>query len=190
MPRLFTGLELPGDVRDALIDIEQPLTGASWIDAGDLHLTLRFFGDVSEETARDLADLLDTTAAGAFPLKIAGIGSFGAEPHSLYAAVEPNPALDALARAHDRIARGLGLPNAKRPWKPHVTLARLHHADPIKLARVLSEEALFALDPIFVHRYALFSSHPRTGGGPYVVEAHYPLRGGLGTGNDEDGNPW
>ena len=190
MPRLFTGLELPEDIRDSLIDIEQPLTGASWIDADDLHLTLRFFGDVSDEIARDLADLLETTPGDAFALKISRLGTFGTEPHSLYAAVEPNSALDSLARAHDRIARGFGLPNSKRPWKPHITLARLHHADPLKLARLLTGEAQFALDPIFIHRYALFSGRQRTGGGPYVVESHYPLRGGLGAGDDEDGNPW
>ena len=86
--------------------------------------------------------------------------------------------------------RTLKLPNPRHSWRPHITLARLHHADPVKLARLLSLEAGFALEPVFVHRFALFSARPRMGGGSYVVEALYPLRGGLGTGDDEDGNPW
>lgn len=190
MPRLFTGIELPEDMRDALLAVEQPIPGASWIDADDLHLTLRFFGDISSQQALDLADLLETTPADAFALKISGLATFGSEPHSLHAKVEPNVALESLAHAHDRIARSLKLPNARHHWKPHITLARLHDADPVKLARLLSQEEQFALEPVFVHRFALFSARPRTGGGPYVVEALYPLRGGLGAGDDEDGNPW
>lgn len=190
MPRLFTALEIPEDICDTLIDLERPIPGASWVDADDLHITLRFFGDVSDELAHDIADLLDTTPSDAFAMRIAGLGTFGAEPRLLYAGVEPSPALESLARAHDRIARSLGLPKDKRPWKPHITLARLKDADPRPLARVLAEGPGLTFDPIFVHRYALFSSRPKVGGGPYVAEAYYPLRGGLGAGDDEDGNPW
>jgi len=190
MPRLFTALEVPDEIRDALLDLEHPLPGASWIDADDLHVTLRFFGDLSDAVARDLADLLETSAADAFAMTIAGLGTFGTEPHTLYAGVAPNPALDSLARTHDRLARGLGLPASKHPFKPHITLARLHYPDPEKLARLLARGSALKFDPVFVHRYALFSARPRVGGGPYVAEAFYPLRGGLGAGEDEDGNPW
>ena len=190
MPRLFTGIELPEEIRDALSALEIAIPGADWIDADDLHLTLRFFGDVSASQAKDIADLIETAETDAFNLTISGLGTFGADPRSLYAGIETNPALEALARAHDRIARGVGLPNAKRPFKPHITLARLQYADPVKLARFMSLNATLALESIFVHRFALFSSRPKTGGGPYVVEAHFPLRGGLGIGEDEDGNPW
>lgn len=191
MPRLFAGLELPEDVADELSALEMPLPGVSWIDADNLHLTLRFFGDISDAQARDVKDLLETAQADAFNLTIAGLGTFGAEPHTLFASVETCPGLEALARACDRAARGAGLPPAKRPFKPHVTLARLQHADEVKLARFLSvTAATVRLEPIFMHRFALFSSRPRTGGGPYVVEDLYPLRGGLGIGEDEDGNPW
>ena len=51
MPRLFTGIELPEDIRDELGDLDQPLPGARWIDIDDLHLTLRFAGDVDNRTA-------------------------------------------------------------------------------------------------------------------------------------------
>jgi len=190
MPRLFTALEVPEEIRDALIDLERPIPGASWIDADDLHVTLRFFGDIPDATARDLSDLLETCVEDAFAMTIAGLGTFGSEPHTLYAAIEPNPALDALARSHDRIARGLRLPNPKRPFKAHISLARLNIADPLKLARLLAEGQALRFEPIFVHRYGLFSSRPRVGGGPYVAEAFYPLRGGLGAGDDPDGNPW
>ena len=190
MPRLFTAIEIPEAIREELSALEMPLAGASWLDEDDLHLTVRFFGDVSAGQARDVMDLLETSAADAFAVTIAGVGTFGAEPHSLYASVDATPGLDALARAHDRVARGAGLPNAKRPFKPHITLARLQYAEPLKLARFLTLNAGLAFEPFFVHRVGLFSARPRTGGGPYVLEEVYPLRGGLGAGDDEDGNPW
>jgi RNA 2',3'-cyclic 3'-phosphodiesterase len=190
MPRLFTGIEIPEEIRSELSALEMPIPGVDWIDEDNLHVTLRFFGDISDAQARDVTDLLQTMDADAFNLKIAGLGTFGTEPHTLYASVESNPGLEALARANERAARGAGLPAAKRPFKPHVTLARLRYADPVKLARLLSVHARVAFEPVFVHRFALFSSKPRTGGGPYVVEELYPLRGGLGAGEDEDGNPW
>jgi len=190
MPRLFAGLELPEDVRDELAALEMPLPGVSWVDIDNLHLTLRFFGDVSDAQARDVMDLLETAQADAFNLTIAGLGTFGAEPHTLFASVEPCAGLEALARACDRAARGAGLGPSKRPFRPHVTLARLQHADEVKLARFLSVNATIKFEPIFMHRFALFSSRPRTGGGPYVTEELYALRGGLGAGEDEDGNPW
>lgn len=51
MPRLFTGIELPEDLRDDLADMEQPLPGARWIDTDDMHITLRFVGDIDNRTA-------------------------------------------------------------------------------------------------------------------------------------------
>lgn len=190
MPRLFAALEVPEDVRDDLAALETPIAGAHWIDADDLHVTLRFFGDISDAQANDVLDLLDTMTADAFSLTIAGLGTFGTEPHSVFATVVPNPGLEALARACDRVARGAGLPPEKRPFRPHITLARLNHADPVALARFLSLNGGVKFEPVFVHRFGLFSSRPSRGGGPYVAEEFYPLRGGLGAGLDEDGNPW
>jgi RNA 2',3'-cyclic 3'-phosphodiesterase len=190
MPRLFTAIEIPDDIREELSALETPIQGANWIDEDDLHLTLRFFGDVSDSQSRDITDLLETLNADAFSLTIKGLGTFGAEPHTLYAAVEPSAALNALARAHDRVARGVGVSGLKHSFTPHVTLARLQYAEPPKLARFLAMNATLAFEPMFIHRFALMSARARTGGGPYVVEDVYPLRGGLGAGLDPDGNPW
>ena len=190
MPRLFTGIELPEEIREELSALERPFPGANWVDEDDLHLTLRFFGDIRDSQVHDVKDLLQTLNADAFNLMIRGLGTFGTQPHTLFADVVTNPGLEALARGNDKAARGAGLPAAKRPFKAHVTLARLQYPDPVKLARFLSVNAGLAFEPVFIHRFALFSSKPRTGGGPYVIEELYPLRGGLGAGEDEDGKPW
>jgi RNA 2',3'-cyclic 3'-phosphodiesterase len=171
MPRLFTAIELPEDVQDLLADLEQPLPGAKWVDTDNLHLTLRFFGDVNGGVMRELEAELNGV--------VTGLGVFGGDdPKVLWAGISADSSLDALARAHERAARNAGLPPEKRPFKPHVTLARLRGASPAQLASFLSQHGLFKTEPFFVSRAVLLSSKPLVGGGPYVIEATYPLRGG------------
>ena len=102
----------------------------------------------------------------------------GNDPNSIWAGVEASPELDALARANERAARARGLPPEARPFKPHVTLARLRSASPDQVARILGRIGAFRSEPFLVGRFVLFSSRPKVGGGPYVVEEAFPLRGG------------
>lgn len=187
MPRLFTAIELPEDVQNLLADLEQPLPGAKWVETDDLHLTLRFFGDVHGGIARDLMAELETVDTDAFEIHLTGLGVFGGDdPKVLWAGISPCPALDALARAHERAARNAGLPPEKRPFKPHVTLARLRGATPSQVANFLSQHGMFKTEPLFIGRAVLLSSKPLVGGGPYVIEATYPLRGGYDGDWEED----
>lgn len=178
MPRLFTGIELPEHVRDLLLDVQVPLAGARWIEADDLHLTLRFAGDIDKRTAHEFADALARIEEPAFPAAIAGLGTFGGNrPKSLWAGLKAGPELDALAAANERAARNAGLPPEKRNFKAHVTLARLNNTRPEEIARVLELFGGLMSESFLIDRFALFSSKPLTGGGPYVVEEEFRLRG-------------
>lgn len=179
MPRLFAGIELPEEIRDHLSDLARPVPGAKWVDDDDLHITLRFAGDIDGRVARDFTDLLAEIEVDAFELRLEGLGTFGGnDPRTIWAGVSPNPALDALARACDRAARHAGLPAEAKPFRAHVTLARLRNAPPEIVARTLQQIGAFRTEPFAVKEFVLFSSRPKVGGGPYVVEATYPLRGG------------
>lgn len=178
MPRLFTAIPLPEDIRDELMDFETPLAGAHWVDADDYHLTLRFAGDIENPVAREFADNLAMIEADAFELRLAGTGAFGGkEPRLIYAGVASCEALDALARANDRAARNAGIPPPKRPFKAHVTLARLKYASPEGIAKFLSRFGAYRSRSFTVSRFDLMSSRPQTGGGPYAIEESFPLRG-------------
>ena len=63
MPRLFSGLELPSDVRAQLASLKAPLPGVRWIEEENLHLTLRFFGDVNNSAAHEIVHALTAEAA-------------------------------------------------------------------------------------------------------------------------------
>ncbi len=178
MPRLFTGIALPEAIRDQLSDLEAPLPGCRWIELDNLHLTLRFAGDVDNGTARDFSDMLAGISVDSFLLRLSGLGTFGGkDPHTLYAGVMPNPLLESLARSNERAAVAAGLPPAGRNFKPHVTLARLNRPNKDVLARYLGRHGAFCSSAFFVTEFDLFSARPHTGGGPYVSEETFSLLG-------------
>jgi RNA 2',3'-cyclic 3'-phosphodiesterase len=176
MPRLFTAIDLPPDVKMRLSLLRAPLAGARWIPTDNLHVTLRFFGDMPGHLARDLQAELDDVSSEPFDLVIKGCGAFGGrQPTTLYVNVEPAPELMALARAHDRIARRLGLPDAQYTFHPHITLARLRNVSSMDVAHVLEAHARFTLPALPIDSFQLLSSKPNTGGGPYGLEGNYPF---------------
>ena len=189
MPRLFTAVELPEALRERLSNLEAPLPGARWVHEDNLHITLRFAGDIDNRIADEFASALAGIEQDPFSLRLTGLGAFGGnDPRVLYANVAPSAALDAMARAHERAARNAGLPAEGRTFKGHVTLARLRHARPDTVARFLQRHGAFRSEPFAVTRFVLLSSRPKTGGGPYVEEEVFPLgRGGLASTGGVDG---
>lgn len=157
--------------------LKAPLPGAKWVDEENLHLTLRFAGDIDIPQATEFDDALSKIECQPFELHLQGLGIFGAKsPTSLWVAVAPNPALSELARLHEKAARAAGLPPEKRKFAAHVTIARFKHTRPEAVARFLTRNGGFSAPPFQVESFALFSARPRTGGGPYVAEQIYPLR--------------
>jgi RNA 2',3'-cyclic 3'-phosphodiesterase len=178
MPRLFTAIEIPEQLRVRLSLIRAPLDGAKWVAAENMHITLRFAGDIDGRTADELADLLADATAAPFTVRIAGTGAFGGrDPRVLWAGVEAGPELDALYRANERAARSAGLEPDPRNFTPHVTLARMRGVRQAAVARFLEENGDLSLEPFMVTRFVLLSARPGSGGGPYGVEAEYPLEG-------------
>lgn len=188
MPRLFTAIEIPEMLRMRLSLLRAPLSGAKWVEPENMHLTLRFAGDIDGRTADEFADLLAEANGGPFQVAIAGAGTFGGrDPRVLWAGVEATPELDALYRANERAARSAGLEPDPRDFRPHVTLARMRGVRQGAVARFLGENGDLRLEPFTVTRFVLLSARPGSGGPPYAVEAAYPLDGGEG---DEEGERW
>jgi 2'-5' RNA ligase len=176
MPRLFTGLEVPPDVAQALSMLRGGLPGARWIDPENYHVTLRFIGDVDDSIAHEVASLLGRVKRNAFEIRLDGITSFGSKkPRAVVATVAPSPALIEAQAEQERLMQRIGLEPEGRKYTPHVSLARLRDASVRDVAEYLSARGLFRLLPFKVSRFVLFSSRASIGGGPYVVEASYPL---------------
>ncbi len=151
------------------------LPGARWIDPENYHLTLRFIGDIDDALAEEIASLLDQVARPRFALRIDGLDSFGGNrPRAVVAAVAPVAELVELQAEHERIMQRVGL-QPERKYRPHVTLARLRDTSSRQVAEFLSLKQPFRSPSFSVSRFVLYSSRASVGGGPYVVEAEYPL---------------
>ena len=176
MPRLFTGVEIPSDIGQALSTLRGGLPGARWIDPENYHLTLRFIGDVDDATAHEVASLLGRVKRGAFDLHMEGLTSFGGrKPRAVVANISQTQALLDVQAEQERLMQRIGLEPEGRKFTPHVTLARLRESTSRDVADYLAARGYFRTSPFKVSRFVLFSSRNSVGGGPYVVEASYPL---------------
>ncbi len=176
MPRLFTGLEIPAALGKSLSLLRGGLPGARWIDPENYHLTLRFIGDVDDEVAHEIAWLLGKVRRKRFRIA-ARRAAIVRRPQATRdrGAVAPSPAVMELQAEHERLMQRVGLDPEGRKYTPHVTLARLRDSSSFEVAEYLSARAAFRSLPFTVSRFVLFSSRASVGGGPYVVEAAYPL---------------
>src|ERR1700690_837254 len=176
MPRLFTGVEIPSDIGQSLAMLRGGLPGARWITPDNYHLTLRFIGDVDDVIAHEVASLLSRIKRGAFDLHFEGLTSFGGrKPRAVVATVAPAQALLDTQAEQERLMQRIGLEPEGRKYTPHVTLARLRDSSSRDVAEFLAARGYFRTAPFKVSRFVLFSSRASVGGGPYVVEASYPL---------------
>src|SRR5450830_1627048 len=176
MPRLFTGVEIPSDIGQALGMLRGGLPGARWITPENYHLTLRFIGDVDDVIAHEVASLLGRVKRGAFELRFDGLTSFGGrKPRAVVAVVSPDAPLVDVQAEQERLLQRMGLEPEGRKFIPHVTVARLRDSSSQQVANYLAMRGYFRT-PIFrVQRIILYSARPGTGGAPYVKEAVYPL---------------
>jgi 2'-5' RNA ligase len=176
MPRLFTGLDIPDTVSSRLISVRGGLSGARWITPDHYHVTLRFIGDIDDQMARDVFAILARVSRQSIPITVEGIAAFGGDrPRALVARIAPTPALMELQAEHERLMRRVGLPPEPRKYTPHITLARLRDTSPFELANFLSAVGHWPSMRFTAEAFNVFSSRASTGGGPYVVEASYPL---------------
>src|ERR1700761_5093781 len=111
MIRLFAALPMPEAISQALARRQRGIEAARWSPPGNLHLTLRFFGDIREDLARDLDAELLGVRGRPFEIVLSGVGAFGEGPdaHVAWAGVEPSEPLAQLARACEAAARRAGL---------------------------------------------------------------------------------
>lgn len=179
--RLFAALALPDDITERLLALMKGVPGAKWRPRENLHLTLRFFGDVQEPVADELDAELAAIAERTppFELQLKGAGFFGKDdPHTLWAGVRESAALTKLAADCERVARRAGLKPETRKFAPHVTLAYLGVTEVARVHGFESRLGLFETRAFPVESVGLYSSFTRKSAPSlYRLEADYPLIG-------------
>ena len=177
MIRLFAALALPDAVLDSLFALEYGVPGARWASREQLHLTLRFIGEVDGRDAAAIDDALAAISAPRFILELKGVGEFGGKnPRALWAGIEPNEALVHLQRKIETALQRIGLEAETRKFTPHVTLARLRASPPGRMLDFLTDHALYRSGAFEVGAFTLFSSVLTSDGSHYTPERVYALQ--------------
>jgi 2'-5' RNA ligase len=175
--RLFVALGVPPDAADALASLAGGVPGARWSPPENLHITLRFAGEIAESLAEDLDSALSAVSVPTFEITLAGVGAFGDDltPHTLWAGVVASDVLTRLRGRCETAARRAGLKPDTRAWKPHVTLAYLSGAEPGRVAAWVRGHNLLRVPPFRAEAFGLYSSRRSRSGSVYQLERRYPL---------------
>lgn len=175
--RLFVALSLPDHLRGRLCGLCSGLPGARWVAPENLHLTLRFIGEVDGRDAEDIDAALSGVRCPRFPLTLAGVGEFGDERRlrSVWVGVDACETLERLQSKVEQAVRRAGQAPEKRKFKPHVTLARFKSHPGGRLEHYFAERSLFRCEPFQVTDFTLYSSYLSHEGAIYSPEAVYPL---------------
>jgi len=178
MHRLFLALRLPAPLLaacDRLMDDGPP--GWAWQDDEQLHITLRFIGEVDRRAAEDIADALAQLRSRPVEAGIDGVGWFDHGPRgALFARVTPRPPLESLHAKLDRLLVRLGHEPERRAFLPHVTLARRRRAAESP-DHWLAANAGFSAPPVTIDAVTLFESRLGRAGAAYEAVASIPLGG-------------
>ncbi len=189
MHRLFVALRPPLAIREALTDLMDGVPDARWQDDDQLHLTLRFVGEVERVTAEDLAAALARIRAPVPHVALAGVGAFEkrGRADSLWARVTPHDALAHLHRKVDQACVAAGIAPDGRAYLPHITLARLARSaggHPAIGAWIARHDGTSSA-PFAMPHLVLYESRLSRSGATYDAVARWPL----GTGDPLAGSP-
>ncbi|HWF02007.1 MAG TPA: RNA 2',3'-cyclic phosphodiesterase [Caulobacteraceae bacterium] len=177
MIRLFTALAVPADTAAFLQRLQEGVPGARWHSAERMHVTLRFAGEVSERIADELDAELETITGPALSVRLAGVGAFeeAGTPRAIWAGVELDEPMRILQKRCEAAARRAGLAPEKRVWRPHVTLAYLADADPVRVGQWIQHNNLARAPSFEARSFGLYSSWRSKEGAVYRLERAYPL---------------
>jgi 2'-5' RNA ligase len=176
MHRLFVAIRPPEAIRDLLVDAMDVGADFRWQNDEQLHLTLRFVGEIDRPLANDLADGLGRIRSAPLKLRIAGLGRFNQRNSgALWAGVEPKPPLAALAAKVERICQSAGLAPERRAFHPHITLARWKGRRTREVQKFLEQKGGLSSEPFIVGEFILFESRLSRHGAHYEEVTRYAL---------------
>src|SRR3954447_22744115 len=176
MHRLFVAIRPPEHIRDLLIDAMDDSPDFRWQEDEQLHITLRFIGEVDRPVADDLAVALSQLRSEPFTIRVHGAGRFEQRNGgALWAGVEPKEPLSALAAKVGRICQQAGLEPERRAFHSHITLARWKGRRSHEVADFLQRNQGLVSDPFGIDAFTLFESRLSRHGAHYEEVATYPL---------------
>ena len=178
MIRLFVAIDLPDDIRAMICTMGGSIPGSRPVPPDQLHLTLKFIGEVETGALLDIKESLHRIAFPEFTLHLQGVGHFpprGA-PKVLWVGVAPVTEVVSLRNAVERNLSQIGIERERRKFSPHVTLARLKNSPLKRVRQFLAGNCLFDSPSFRVEDFKLYSSILTSKGAVHTVEDIIPLQ--------------
>jgi 2'-5' RNA ligase len=174
--RLFVAIDLPQQQKDEVRRLYTQLPGARWVPAEQLHLTLRFLGEVEEAGVPSIKKALGRVSFPPFALSLSGVGHFpaGRFPRVFWVGFAPAPELAQLYVSLERNLAEAGFLPEERKFSPHLTLARLHGTPAAAVDALEAAHRTFSCDPFTVTEFHLYQSVLKPGGAVHTSLATYP----------------
>ena len=182
MYRLFVAVPVPDHIKNSLLQLKINISGAKWIEKEQLHITLKFIGEVDGQLFCDIRKKLSEIRMDHFSLRFKGVDHFppgnsrrGSPPKVLWAGVEDKVLLVKLKAGIEIALSECGIKRESRKFKSHITLARLKNPHLQSVINFLSANSTFRSGSFRVGEFRLYSSKLLPGGAVHNIEAIYPL---------------
>lgn len=179
MPRLFVAIDLPDEVKKEIAGISGNLPGARWVPGAQLHLTLRFIGEVDDSTFQAVKTALVQVSCTPFSLRLRGVGHFppGKQARVLWVGMEESRRLLELQERVEAALSAAGIAPDERRFSPHITIARLRETPLPLIAAFEERHGDFLAGPFPGGTFHLYASTLTRDGAIHTREATYPVPG-------------
>ena len=185
--RTFIAVELPQEIHDTLRRLQDVLRGSMpdvrWTKASNIHLTLKFLGDVQVSRLDAISEALRDVARqfSPFNMSLNGIGAFpnSRKPRIIWVGIDQGAdELVQMAQKIDASMKRLGFPREKRPFRPHLTVGRIRRLEhPVVMTEALERSDVGELGEFTVQRASFIRSQLDPAGSIYTTLADAPLGG-------------
>lgn len=168
--RTFLAIPVTDELRRTMARLQRELTaslpGTRWVNPETIHLTLRFFGDIPEESLEKIGEVMLSVGrlSAPFQTEAAGVGAFPSlvRPRVIWLGVRGGPPLAVLHAAMEEGLKQIGFPGEDRPFSPHLTLGRCQQRI-VAAQQVLERFRDFTCGPLPVDRMILYESRLEPG---------------------------
>lgn len=176
--RLFIAIPLSKRVKQKLLDLQQPIDGIRWQSQEQMHLTLKFVGEVDKTTASELREELDNIVHPGFFMTIAGIGYFpeGGQPNVIWMGIKENRTLAELHQKVERACEEVGIAPEDRPYKAHITLGRAKNVSKRAVNSFINQHKKFAMPDVQINEFVLYQSKLHADGARHSRLQTFPLK--------------
>lgn len=180
--RLFAAIDIPDEIRHAIqntIALLKPSAPLRWSRAANLHITTKFLGEVDAALLPAVEQALAAVPSpGEIPIIIRGFGWFP-NPHApriLYIGIQAPQALSVLHRATDQALLPLGIPAETKPYRPHLTIARIEPKTPlVELRHAIAAQPTNDFGSFTATDFYLYESKTLPSGSVYTKRARVSL---------------